>query len=336
MTTFNNLKKFNHVNKFPQYKLKISGKAITSGDDQNNCDTFKRDKLKDNADKPESFANTCKQIVEYQAKPIKEDESSEAELCKYIIYWFYKTLKENGRTSYKELINQFFNDIKSLNFCNKHIEDIKKEDYDKIEKLFKLYEDFYEFKKESIDHEKNTCTHGEECVKICDQNVDICRNDYNNDFCMKLIEFKYEYDNFYTQMLICRNKFAYLRPIKGDVSVYILIAIGVMSVISLFLFILFKVIYFIEKIQIYIYCFFTCVTLFSDNSLHHVAHGYVLDHLEVKGINSTLKCKGHKIIQKWKSGDTKYHITHHIPNLNIKYNHNILIDLNKNNNFEKM
>ncbi|KNA02157.1 variable surface protein Vir1-like protein [Plasmodium vivax North Korean] len=78
------------------------------------------------------------------------------------------------------------------------MEDIDINTYEKLKILYELYDDFIEFKKESYTENAKPCRYGTICVEHYTTHAQKCKNNYNNNFCKILIDFREEYEDYKT------------------------------------------------------------------------------------------------------------------------------------------
>ncbi|KMZ89344.1 hypothetical protein PVBG_06328 [Plasmodium vivax Brazil I] len=113
-------------------------------------------------------------------------------------YLFYDTLKSMESFQYYRLLLQFYTEIENFKFCREHIEYIDIHKYKELKILSELYDDFIAFKKESYTENAKPCRYGTICVEHYTTHAQKCKNNYNNNFCKILIDFREEYEDYKT------------------------------------------------------------------------------------------------------------------------------------------
>ncbi|KMZ95220.1 hypothetical protein PVMG_05138 [Plasmodium vivax Mauritania I] len=233
--------KYDYVEKFPEFFSEFPENKIAHGKEKyNDCETFYRSKLDIFNQKQKEFTYTCTNIVNY-LDTIKEDVSSKSELCNYVNFWFYDKLKTDKKSSYLTLFDEFYTKITGLKACNTYNRIIIANTHQEIKYLFGLYYHFKLFKEESAIQDKKNCKNGKYCVQLYNKKLESCQEDYNNDVCKKLINFKYEYDDHIAKMKGCRDEIEYLKPIKNDLASIISFSFVLMTSVTSILLLLYKV-----------------------------------------------------------------------------------------------
>ncbi|KMZ98760.1 hypothetical protein PVNG_00554 [Plasmodium vivax North Korean] len=234
---------YDYVNIFPVFNSIILEKPEDSIEpNKTSCKTYKTNNLTGYKGSEDLFIITCAKYSKYIDEITKDPKYSKTAFCKYINYWLYDTLQSmNPQTIYLYL-NRFYSGIPNLNDCREYQEHISESTYGELKKLYNIYDDFIKFKAESLKQEIEKCNYGDSCVTIYKDNVKKCKEDYENPFCTKLIEFRKEYENHKTEIKKCMNKMVYLTPIQSNPTSTILISSIVMSTISSALFISYKVV----------------------------------------------------------------------------------------------
>ncbi|CAG9484403.1 unnamed protein product [Plasmodium vivax] len=226
-----------YVSRFPDLNKKIISPVenLKSDPSYKICETFKKNHLKSYKGVDDSFLNSCakfsKSINEIKTKP----ELSEPAFCRYINYWFYESLNSEVPSKYSALLPKFFDEITSLKPCKTYQRTISAHKYGELKKLYDLYNDFDKFKEQSKEDGDGTCTNGQKCTDIYEENVVACKSNYNNGFCWNLIKLREEYLDYTTNTTKCKDKIKYLEPIKSDLAATISLSFVLMTLISFIL-----------------------------------------------------------------------------------------------------
>ncbi|SCA59974.1 VIR protein [Plasmodium vivax] len=232
---------YNSVKKFSDLKSVISTKnELKTSTNKSSCENYRTRRLKGYTDKNDVFLNTCTKIADNQKEILEEATSSKLNFCKYMNYLFYDMLNTMKPFHYYVLLNQFYSEIEKFWDCLEHMEDIDINTYEKLKILYELYDDFIEFKKESYTENAKSCEHGAKCVQLYTTHSKKCKDNYNNKFCMILIDFRKEYEDYKTKVKKCGDSMQYLEPIISDSSSPFLVSTAAMSAISVALFVSYK------------------------------------------------------------------------------------------------
>ncbi|CAG9472758.1 unnamed protein product [Plasmodium vivax] len=232
---------YKSVKKFPDLKSVISLKdVVNASTNESSCKNYITERLKGYTDKNDVFLNTCTKIADNQKEILEEAESSKLNFCKYMNYLFYDMLNTMKPFHYYVLLNQFYREIEKFWDCLEHIEYIDIHKYKELKILSELYDDFIAFKKESYTENAKPCTHGTKCVDHYRAHAKNCKNNYNNNFCMILIDFRKEYEDYKSEVKKCEDSMKYLEPIISDSSSPFLVSTAAMSAISVALFVSYK------------------------------------------------------------------------------------------------
>ncbi|GAB69982.1 hypothetical protein PCYB_007310, partial [Plasmodium cynomolgi strain B] len=151
-------------------------------------------------------------------------------------------LKSTDKITYsKKLLDEFFLWLGNFEDCIGHTEAIDENTYSNLEKLDKLYENFYNFKNESSNEDHNTCGKGEICAQDYMNQESTCKGKGNNRFCKELEKFRELFNNHLESIKKCDNigELPYFQgsSLAGTIS----IPVSAMSLISLFSFVTYKV-----------------------------------------------------------------------------------------------
>ncbi|KNA02224.1 hypothetical protein PVNG_04455 [Plasmodium vivax North Korean] len=154
--------------------------------------------------------------------------------------YYIKYVTNNWGYFYNEKL--FYNEFEDLNCCTEyHKNNIDEHEHAELKVLYDLYDDFYNFKTESLGNRKTICDHGTKCVTIYKHHVDKCQQNYENGLCINLIIFKNQYDEHIENINWCHEKIQHLDSIESDMKAIILLPFVVMIVISIILLLLYKV-----------------------------------------------------------------------------------------------
>ncbi|KMZ95146.1 hypothetical protein PVMG_06013 [Plasmodium vivax Mauritania I] len=234
---------YNYVGKFPYFYSIITKKSdVEKVQNSSRCDDFLTTDLSSYNGKDGSFLKTCKQLSNHIKDIITDPKSPEHEFCKYINYWFYDTLKSKKPFSYYSLLHQFYNKIENLKLCSQYQEGTVEGIYEDLNYLYELYDDLYNFKNESSTEGEDNCIYGKNIIGIYETKQPDCKNNYNNEFCLKLIDFREEYEGYKSDVKRCKNSMVYLEPIRDDATSNFLISSASISAISAAFFVSYKVI----------------------------------------------------------------------------------------------
>ncbi|KMZ86056.1 hypothetical protein PVBG_05455 [Plasmodium vivax Brazil I] len=156
-------------------------------------------------------------------------------------YWIHHEVLSKNPDRYSHLINEFFGIVPNLDDFKDCVYKIDHDTYKKLKTLDDLYKDFNNFKKESLPHGADTYENGNTCITLYNVHVEECNKDYKNGFCMKLIDFKNEYEEHMTKLKNCGNMPKYLPAIGSNIATSISIPVVAMSLISFVSYISYKV-----------------------------------------------------------------------------------------------
>ncbi|EDL42889.1 variable surface protein Vir9-related [Plasmodium vivax] len=230
--------KFNYVDEFTEFESKI--KEVTNATQyEKNCGSFKRMKLQ-RYSVHDSFKDSCAKSLEYVKKLKLDKSSSIVPFCKYMHYWYYDMAKSNNGFPFYSSILLFFKEFENFNDCKLYMEDIDSKQYQKIADLVQMYDDFNDFKNESITKSNNECKHGDKYYTLYQKYVGGCKENHENPFCLKLIHFREYYNEHKKDVKYCTNKLQYLTPIISDLSSTILIPTAAISAMSFAFYISYK------------------------------------------------------------------------------------------------
>ncbi|KMZ95648.1 hypothetical protein PVMG_05661 [Plasmodium vivax Mauritania I] len=235
--------RYNSVHKFPHLKSVISTKKEhTSSTNKSSCENYITRRLNGFKDQDHLFRKTCTKIADNLTEILSDSTSTELNFCKYMNYMLYNTLNSMNPFHYYVLLHHFYSEIEKFRGCLQYKENIDNNTYEELKILYELYDDFIEFKKESLMKNDEPCKHGTKCVEHYTTYAKKCKNNYNNNFCMILIDFRKEYEDCKKKVKKCEDSMKYLEPIISESSSPFLISTAAMSAISVALFVSYKVI----------------------------------------------------------------------------------------------
>ncbi|GAB70047.1 hypothetical protein PCYB_007960 [Plasmodium cynomolgi strain B] len=198
--------------------------------------------LKEYTDEDDSFKKGCTNALSHITTISFRPPIIISPFCEYTNYWFYSKLKTTNKITYNQnLLENFFNDLGNSEKCIEYTEAIDENTYNDLEKLDKLYDKFYSFAKKETSTDSNNCNYGEECAQEYRKHEDTCRGKGNNSFCNELENFRVRYNNHLTSIKNCNN-LKELPSFQGSsLAATISLPVSVMSAISFFSFITYKV-----------------------------------------------------------------------------------------------
>ncbi|SCO65064.1 VIR protein [Plasmodium vivax] len=205
---------------------------VTDTKKEKDCGIFRKIKLGIYNFIDDSFKSSCAKSFEYVNTLKSGKPSNIVPFCKYMHYWYYDMAKLNNKFPLYSTIMLFFDDFENFKDCKKYIEDIDSEKYQKIKDLVQMYDDFNDFKNESITKINNVCNHGDKYYTLYQQHVGGCKENHENPFCLKLIHFREYYNEHKKNVKYCKHKLQYLTPIISDLSSTILIPTAAISAMS--------------------------------------------------------------------------------------------------------
>ncbi|KMZ81636.1 hypothetical protein PVIIG_05936 [Plasmodium vivax India VII] len=242
--------KNNYVKDFFDYKTIINGeledsKEVTEGF----CENYIKRYLNGYIDEDGSFNKCCNNALSHITSLKSKPEIDIYGFCEYTNYWFYGKLKSTDKiTNYMTLLQNFFEYLDNFEDCLNNTEDIDDRTYSNLEKLVELYEKFYDFEKEPSSHDHILCGKGQICVREYMKHEDTCKRNGDNSFCNELENFRERFNTHLKSIKKCDN-IEELPSFQGSsLAATISLPVSVMSVISLFSLITYKVsTFFVQK-----------------------------------------------------------------------------------------
>ncbi|EDL42767.1 variable surface protein Vir15, putative [Plasmodium vivax] len=166
--------------------------------------------------------------------------------CKYFLYWLYiivlkKDLEKHKILKiYKDVLTAYIDESGNENFRN-YVNFFSEETIKKIIKLTEMYDYFYKFKEEQISHENVKCNHAENCIRLYNENIKVCEEGNDYDFCYELDNLKESYDTYMKSYEGCRNLPKTLESYRlYNPATVIITPFSILLVMSLSLFFLYK------------------------------------------------------------------------------------------------
>ncbi|KMZ83416.1 hypothetical protein PVBG_06102 [Plasmodium vivax Brazil I] len=205
------------------------------------CKQFIGTKLSDYIDDDNKFLTFCANSGDYVTNIRKNPGNKLYPFCIYMNYWIYREVLSENVSNNSGLVKEFFGSVTNLEDCKIFVDEIDQDIYEKLKTLYDLYDDFFKFKNESLTYGSATCNNGNICVTLYKAHVEECNKNYNNSFCMKLIDFKKEYEKHMETLTNCGNMPRYLPSIGSNIATSVSIPVVAMSLISFISFISYKV-----------------------------------------------------------------------------------------------
>ncbi|CAI7719862.1 Plasmodium vivax Vir protein, putative [Plasmodium vivax] len=166
--------------------------------------------------------------------------------CKYFLYWLYcEVLKKNLDNQkilkvYKDVLTAYIDGSGKEIFRN-YVNFFSEEIIEKFIKLTEMYDHFYKFKEENTTHGDVKCIHATECIRLYNENIKVCEEGNDYDFCYELDNLKESYDTYMMTKEICPHLTRTLESYKlYNPAVVIITPFSILLVISLSLFFFFK------------------------------------------------------------------------------------------------
>ncbi|SCA60585.1 Plasmodium vivax Vir protein, putative [Plasmodium vivax] len=188
----------------------------------------------------------CLQAVHYLSTVESTIESQYlSNGCKYFLYWLYnEVLKkkiDNHKVIniYQDVLKGYIEGSANENFRN-YVNFFSERTIENLIKLTEMYESFYKFKGD-IHHTDNKCDNAKECVRLYNENIKVCEEGDDYDFCYELDNLKESYDTYMKSNESCPNSPKTLESYRlFNPTVVIITPFSILLVISLSLFFLYK------------------------------------------------------------------------------------------------
>ncbi|SCA60017.1 VIR protein [Plasmodium vivax] len=211
---------------------------------EGNCKHYINSYLNDYKDEDGSFNNCCINAISHITTLTSSSERNISGFCEFTNYWFYGKLKSIDKIkNYKTLLQYLFEELANFEDCEKHTEAIDDTTYSYLEILVELYEKFYGFEEASSAQDQERCEKGRKCVQDYKSHGITCKSNGNNSFCNELENFRVLFNNNLKSKNKCDN-IEELPSFQGpSLAATISLPVSVMSVISFFSFITYKVVY---------------------------------------------------------------------------------------------
>ncbi|CAG9472695.1 unnamed protein product [Plasmodium vivax] len=165
--------------------------------------------------------------------------------CKYFLYWLYYDVL-NKESDYRKIL-KIYNDVLTgyieetgnEHFKN-YVNSFSEQTIEKIIKLTEMYDYFYKFKG-NTQLGDSKCNHAKECFRLYKENIKICEEGNDNDFCYELDNLKEIYDAYMMSIEGCQGIPKTLESYRvQNRAVVIITPFSILLVISLSLFFLYK------------------------------------------------------------------------------------------------
>ncbi|KMZ90596.1 hypothetical protein PVMG_05743 [Plasmodium vivax Mauritania I] len=194
---------------------------------------------------------TCQQVM-YILYFISTDPISlyNDDKCKYLYYWIYQALLQNNKNYdmalklYRIFLKKFFSFDIELHTC-KSYEDVSKNII--LEESAELTELYV-----TINNNGKTfdCGCAQNCSQLYNVYVKECDNNFDNDYCRELENFKLKYEEKMKSINACEGAQKILpSAIKNDLHFVIIIPIIILTILSFLVFALYKVKLFVERLN---------------------------------------------------------------------------------------
>ncbi|GAB69759.1 hypothetical protein PCYB_005080, partial [Plasmodium cynomolgi strain B] len=234
-----------HVKDFFEYKTIINKVRENSqkGVEVSQCEGYIESNLNGYLDEEDgSFNKGCANALSHISDIRYGPKSNTLPgFCEYTNYWFYGKLKSTYKIKYYKILLDFFKGLGNFEDCIEYTESIDDPKYNYLNKLDELYDNFYNFEKQSSTEDQNRCVKGEICAQEYKKHGSTCKGNGNNRFCNELQNFRNLFNNHLKLIKKC-DKIEDLPSFQGSpLAATISIPVSVMSVISFFSFITYKV-----------------------------------------------------------------------------------------------
>ncbi|KNA01619.1 hypothetical protein PVNG_06008 [Plasmodium vivax North Korean] len=209
------------------------------------CIAFKEEHIREHQD---TFINAqCSKAQHYLSSVVtNRDHQYTSNACKYFIYWLYYDVL-NKKSDYRKIL-KIYNDVLTEyieetgneHFKN-YVNSFSEQTIEKIIKLTEMYDYFYKFKG-NTQLGDSKCNHAKECFRLYKENIKICEEGNDNDFCYELDNLKEIYDAYMMSIEGCQGIPKTLESYRvQNRAVVIITPFSILLVISLSLFFLYKV-----------------------------------------------------------------------------------------------
>ncbi|EDL42793.1 variable surface protein Vir1/9, putative [Plasmodium vivax] len=233
---------FDYVKEFLEFKNIISSSIGDSHEIyRGQCDDFRVQKLRVDHDDDQKFLKFCANSGYHVTDKKKNPKNVIYPFCIYMIYWIYREMLSENVGKNSGLVKEFFDCVPNSDDCEIYVDKIDQDIYEKLKTLYDLYTNFNKFKTESLRTVAATCENGPKCVALYNEHAEKCNKNYNKDFCVKLIDFKKEYEEHMEKLTNCESMPRYLPSIGSNIATSIATPVVSMSLISFVAFISYKV-----------------------------------------------------------------------------------------------
>ncbi|GAB69481.1 hypothetical protein PCYB_002300, partial [Plasmodium cynomolgi strain B] len=238
---------YNVVRSFTEYKNELfcnkpyeHGTAKSYVDD---CNEFESSDLESSTCKSVS---ACNAVYNFLSHLHRTNDPSYAENgFKYMYYWLYVDVLDsklnhfNTITLYKDLIDKY-EDLNDTPIFKKCINQLNEKNSDNLIKVFTLYNNFNKVK-EDYTFDKDKCDSAKKCATTYKDYIDECHKSYDKDFCDELENFRVKFNNHLTSIKNCGDLKELPSFQESSLATTTLLPVYVMSAISFFSFIAYKV-----------------------------------------------------------------------------------------------
>ncbi|KMZ83273.1 hypothetical protein PVBG_05900 [Plasmodium vivax Brazil I] len=209
------------------------------------CIAFKEEHIREHQD---TFINAqCSKAQHYLSKiETSSDPQHISNACKYFVYWlYYDVLKKDTDNRkilkiYQDVLTAYIDGSRKENFRN-YVNFFSERTIENLIKLTEMYESFYKFTEERISHEDVKCNHADECIRLHNENIKVCEEGNDYDFCYELDNLKESYDTYMKSYERCPRLPKTLESYRAyNTASLIITPISILLVISLSLFLLYK------------------------------------------------------------------------------------------------
>ncbi|SCA60501.1 Plasmodium vivax Vir protein, putative [Plasmodium vivax] len=209
------------------------------------CIAFKEEHIREHQD---TFINAqCSKAQHYLSKiETSSDPQYISNACKYFVYWlYYDVLKKDTDNRkilkiYQDVLTAYIDGSSKENFRN-YVNFFSERTIENLIKLTEMYESFYKFKEGNIYHAGVKCNHADACVRLYNENIKVCEEGNDYDFCYELDNLKKSYDTYMMTNKDCPHLPKTLESYRlYNPAVIIITPFSILLVISVSLFFLYK------------------------------------------------------------------------------------------------
>ncbi|SBS95075.1 PIR protein [Plasmodium ovale] len=206
------------------------------------CTSYCRRDLND-----EKYSNDCANSVQYLTKLSEKFSHYRARYCVHLYFWLYKYILAMNESPistlkmYQTIENVYKENNLESEACENYTQYINKDTFDRIDILIKLHNNFDKFESSSEKTQDKGCVHAYTCYKLYESHAKEFYKDGFNELSEELENFKERYDSSIKYVNTCGEEVPKTLPsIRGKNTVAIAVPFVVVLLISLVLFILYK------------------------------------------------------------------------------------------------